>query len=135
MGQQIDYGNVAAGMAIDATGSLINNLNNELQMERTFGFNERAAKNADARTRALFTDLYSPESKEPITDGAPLIYTERKEGVIPAYDVRTDRFEIAVEAMGKVVKSNIAKREQAAAKKAAEAAAAATGTAEAKTTV
>ena len=68
------------------------------------------------------------ESKEPITDGAPLIYTERKEGVIPAYDVRTDRFEIAVEAMGKVVKSNIAKREQAAAKKAAEAAAA-TGTA------
>ena len=42
------------------------------------------------------------ESKEPITDGAPLIYTERKEGVIPAYDVRTDRFEIAVEAMGKV---------------------------------
>ena len=72
------------------------------------------------------------ENKEPITDGAPLIYTERKEGVIPAYDVRTDRFEIAVEAMGKVVKSNIAKREQAAAKKTAEAA---TGTAEAKTTV
>ena len=63
MGQQIDYGNVAAGMAMDATGSLINNLNNELQMQRTFGFNERAAKNADARTRALFTDLYSPEAK------------------------------------------------------------------------
>ena len=74
------------------------------------------------------------ESKEPITDGAPIIYTERKEGVIPAYDVRTDRFEIAVEAMGKVVKSNIAKREQAAAKKAAEAAEA-TRTTEAKTTV
>ena len=48
---------------MDATGSLINNLSNELQMERTFGFNERAAKNADARTRALFTDLYSPEAK------------------------------------------------------------------------
>ena len=63
MEQQIDYGNVAAGMAMDATGSLINNLSNELQMERTFGFNERAAKKADARTRALFTDLYSPEAK------------------------------------------------------------------------
>ena len=63
MGQQIDYGNVAAGMAMNATSSLINNLNNELQMERTFGFNERAAKKADARTRALFTDLYSPEAK------------------------------------------------------------------------
>ena len=32
-------------------------------MERTFGFNERAAKKADARTRALFTDLYSPEAE------------------------------------------------------------------------
>ena len=72
------------------------------------------------------------ESKEPITDGAPIIYTERKEGVIPAYDVRTDRFEIAVEAMGKVVKSKIAKREQAAARKAAEAAG--TSTEEAGTT-
>ena len=63
MGQQIGYGNVAAGMALDAAGSVVNNLNNELQMERTFGYNERAAKNADARTRALFTDLYSPEAK------------------------------------------------------------------------
>ena len=63
MGQQIDYGNVAAGMAMDAAGSVVNNLNNELQMERTFGYNERAAKNSDKRTRALFTDLYSPEAK------------------------------------------------------------------------
>ena len=56
-------GNAIAGMALDAAGSVVNNLNNELQMERTFGYNERAAKNADARTRALFTDLYSPEAK------------------------------------------------------------------------
>ena len=48
---------------MDAVGSVINNLNNELQMERTFGYNERAAKNSDTRTRALFTDLYSPEAK------------------------------------------------------------------------
>ena len=106
MGEKLDWGNVAAGMAMDATGSLINNLSNELQMERTFGFNERAAKNADARTRALFTDLYSPGAK----------------------------VKQLKEAMGKVVKSNIAKREQAAARKAAEAAG--TSTAEAgKTTV
>ena len=25
------------------------------------------------------------ENKEPIEDGAPIIYTERKDGVIPAY--------------------------------------------------
>ena len=61
--RSVSQSRYAAGMAMDATGPLINNLNNELQMERTFGFNERAAKNADARTRALFTDLYSPEAK------------------------------------------------------------------------
>jgi len=28
---------------------------------------------------------------EPITDGAPNIYTERKDGVVSAYNIRTDR--------------------------------------------
>lgn len=50
-------------------------------------------------------------NKEPIKDGAPLIYTDRKDGVLAAYDVRTDRFEIATEAMDKVTKSKLAKRE------------------------
>ncbi|AXH75577.1 MAG: hypothetical protein [Microviridae sp.] len=50
-------------------------------------------------------------NKEPIKDGAPVIYTERKDGVLPQYDIRTDRFEIAVEAMDVVTKSNLAKRE------------------------
>jgi hypothetical protein len=50
--------------------------------------------------------------KEPITDGAPLIYVERKEGVQPAYDVRTDRFEVAVEAMDKVSSAKQAKRQE-----------------------
>ena len=35
------------------------------------------------------------ENNEPITDGAPIIYTERKDGILPAYDIRTDRWEIA----------------------------------------
>lgn len=50
-------------------------------------------------------------TKEPITDGAQLTYTERKDGVAPEYDIRTDRFEIAVEAMDKANKSKAAKRE------------------------
>ena len=51
-------------------------------------------------------------NNEPITDGAnPEIYTERKEGVLSAYNIRTDRFEIATEAMDKVTKSTVAKRE------------------------
>lgn len=51
-------------------------------------------------------------NKEPIHDGAPLIYTERKNGVEPQYDIRTDRFEIAVEAMDKVSATHIAQRQK-----------------------
>lgn len=51
-------------------------------------------------------------NKEPIKDGAPMIYTNRKEGVKPGYDVRTDRFEIAIDAMEKVTKTHLAKREE-----------------------
>ena len=35
---------------------------------------------------------------EPITDGTPIIYTERKDGVLPEYDIRTDRWDIAIDA-------------------------------------
>lgn len=48
-------------------------------------------------------------NKEPITDGAPIIYTEKKDGVLPDFNVRTDRWEIAIEAMDRVHKAEIAK--------------------------
>ena len=32
-------------------------------------------------------------NKEPISDGAPMIYTEKSAGVLPAYNIRTDRFD------------------------------------------
>lgn len=48
---------------------------------------------------------------EPITDGSPLIYTERKDGVLPGYNIRTDRWETALDAMEGVNKAHIAKRE------------------------
>jgi hypothetical protein len=51
-------------------------------------------------------------NKEPISDGAPLIYTDRSEGVKPGYDIRTDRFDVAIEAMDKVTSSHQAKREE-----------------------
>ena len=35
------------------------------------------------------------QSKEPISDGAPIVYTEKKDGVLPQYDIRTDKWEIA----------------------------------------
>ena len=49
-------------------------------------------------------------NKEPITEGAPLLYTERKDGVDPGYNPRTDKWEIATDAMDKASKSKLAKR-------------------------
>ncbi len=51
-------------------------------------------------------------NKEPIKDGAPEIFTARKDGVGAAYNVRTDRWEIATEAMDKVQGSIEASREE-----------------------
>lgn len=51
-------------------------------------------------------------NKEPITDGAPMIYTERADGIQPAYNIRTDRWEVAVDAMNYVDKTMKAKREE-----------------------
>lgn len=35
----------------------------------------------------------------------PIIYTEKKDGVMPEYDIRTDRFEVAIDAIDKINKS------------------------------
>jgi len=51
------------------------------------------------------------ENKEPIKDGSPLLYTDRSKGVDPAHNIRTDRWEIATDAMDKVHKSKLAKRD------------------------
>ena len=54
------------------------------------------------------------EEKKPIEAVAPMIYTEKSKGVIPEYDIRTDRFELAQKAMEKLnsVKfSEVAKNE------------------------
>lgn len=52
------------------------------------------------------------ENNEPITDGAPIVYTDRREGVLPAYNVRTDRWDVAIDAMDKVSATRMAKREE-----------------------
>lgn len=56
-------------------------------------------------------------NKEPIKDGAPILYTERKEGIRPSTNIRTDRFEIAIEAADKIARSYKARREERAGKK------------------
>lgn len=50
-------------------------------------------------------------NNEPIDDTAPLIYTDRRDGVMPAYDIRTDRFEIGLDATDYITRSKLAQRE------------------------
>lgn len=57
-------------------------------------------------------------TNEPIKDGAPIIYGERKDGVQASHNIRTDRFEVAIDAMDKTAKSYKARRENKAEPKA-----------------
>lgn len=43
-------------------------------------------------------------------DSAPIIYTERQDGIIPDMDIRTDKWEHAVEARDKDTKTELARR-------------------------
>lgn len=46
------------------------------------------------------------------TKGKSMIYTEKKEGVLPETDIRSDRFKLAQDAVDYVNKTNIAKRDE-----------------------
>ena len=52
------------------------------------------------------------ENKEPIEDSSPLLHTNRKDGVNADYNIRTDRWDVAIEAMDKVAKAKIAQRDE-----------------------
>ncbi len=51
------------------------------------------------------------ENGESIKDGAPELYPDRSEGVLQGSNVRTDRWEVAVDAMDAVSRSVKAKRD------------------------
>ena len=46
---------------------------------------------------------------EPIKDGAPIIYTEKADGVLPQYNIRTDKWDVAVEALDLFAKTEAVK--------------------------
>lgn len=81
-------------------------------------------KNKPANTQIAYNESYIGETleykigrmlnnKEPMKDpGVGLSYSERKDGVLPETDIRTDRWELAVEAMEKATKINKAKRDE-----------------------
>jgi hypothetical protein len=77
--------------------------------------------NKPAKTTIQRTEQYKGETieqkirrvtnnKEPITDGAPLVYTDRKDGVLPEYNPRADRWEEAIGATDLIQKQAIVKR-------------------------
>lgn len=51
------------------------------------------------------------DSKTPLDEAAPIVYTNKKDGVMPAYDIRTDRFEVARMATEKMAAYEAAKTE------------------------
>jgi hypothetical protein len=42
------------------------------------------------------------QTQEPIGETAPIVYTNKTDGIVAAYDIRTDKWEIAQDAMSKV---------------------------------
>lgn len=52
------------------------------------------------------------QNKEAIKDAAPPIYTDRKDGVLAETNIRTDRWEVAADAMDKVTGTHRAKRDE-----------------------
>ena len=49
------------------------------------------------------------ENHEAITELSPAIYTEAKDGVLPQYNIRADKWELAQNAMDRVNRERIAK--------------------------
>lgn len=49
------------------------------------------------------------QTGEAIIDGAPKIYTEKSEGVRPEHDIRTDKWDIALDASEKINTAKIEK--------------------------
>lgn len=49
------------------------------------------------------------EGGEQVKMDAPLIYTDKVDGVQPAFNIRADRWELAIDALGKIEKSRQAK--------------------------
>lgn len=56
----------------------------------------REGETIEAKMRRVMSN------KEPIGDGGQPIYTDRKDGVLAGTNIRTDRFDVAIDAMEKV---------------------------------
>jgi hypothetical protein len=69
------------------------------------GFKSYTAETLEKKLQRVMTN------GEAIKDKAPLVYTDRKDGVLPDFDIRTDKYEYLVEGYDKAAKSKRAKRD------------------------
>lgn len=70
----------------------------------------RVNQSAEGETIEQKIERFINNKEEPGQE-APTIYTLREDGVLAGYDIRTDRFEVALEAMDKVSMQRITKRQ------------------------
>lgn len=93
-----------------------NRLNNKTTMYKIPSYSETEMKSDAPQEPGETIEMKVKrliENKEPITDAAPNnLFTDRDHGVDPAYNIRTDRWEIATEAMDKVRKMKAAKKDE-----------------------
>lgn len=70
-------------------------------------------RNCDSFGKSIEEEIrQAVASKQPIETASPEIYTPLKDGVMPQYDPRTDRQEIALDALDKFSKSEILHRDE-----------------------
>lgn len=72
---------------------------------RMKGIKSTVGETIEAKMRRVMSN------KEPIKDTSPEVYTEREDGVVPNLNIRTDKWEHAIEHKDNEQKSKIAKRE------------------------
>ena len=71
-------------------------MNKVITITRQFGSGGREIGKKLAKMKRVM------DENEPITDGAPPIYTPKESGVVDAYNIRADRWQIAMNAMDRV---------------------------------
>lgn len=76
---------------------------------RYTGATVNKSREGESIEQKVYRMLNNGEKVEGTTE---MIYTARKDGVLPGFDIRTDRFEIALEATEKITSSLQAKREE-----------------------
>lgn len=65
-------------------------------------------RTADSKGKSIEEEIrQAVATKAPIETTAPEIYTPLKDGILPQYDIRTDRQELALDAIDKFAKSEI----------------------------